>query len=104
MDELKAVPQQVKGPCLFNYVEGGKTPPIDLKTAASMGFKISILPGFLLRQAILSCEEILGELKSSGEPPNRYSHVSVRDMFNRFGANEWDKLRTESGPTKQAAE
>ena len=69
-----------------------------------MGFKISILPGFLLRQAILSCEEILGELKSSGEPPNRYSHVSVRDMFNRFGANEWDKLRTESGPTKQAAE
>ncbi len=104
MDELKAVPQQVKGPCLFNYVEGGKTPPIDLKTVASMGFKISILPGFLLRQAILSCEEILGELKSSGEPPNRYSHVSVRDMFNRFGANEWDKLRTESGPTKQAAE
>jgi 2-methylisocitrate lyase-like PEP mutase family enzyme len=104
IEELKAVPQQIKGPCLFNYVEGGKTPEIDLKTAVGMGFKITILPGFLLRQAILSCEEILGELKSSGEPPNRYKHISVRDMFNRFGANEWDKLRVEAGPSKQAAE
>jgi len=104
MDELHAVPKQIKGPCLFNYVEGGKTPEIDLKTAASMGFAISILPGFLLRQAILSCEEILGELKSSGEPPNRYKHVSVREMFNRFGADEWDQLRVENGPAKQAAE
>ena len=45
MDELKAVPKQIKGPCLFNYVEGGKTPDIDLKTVASMGFKVTILPG-----------------------------------------------------------
>lgn len=104
MDELHAVPKQIKGPCLFNYVEGGKTPEIDLKTAASMGFAISILPGFLLRQAILSCEEILGELKSSGEPPNRYKHISVREMFNRFGADEWDQLRVENGRAKQAAE
>ena len=28
MDELKSVPRDVKGPCLFNYVEGGKTPDI----------------------------------------------------------------------------
>lgn len=104
MDELHAVPKQINGPCLFNYVEGGKTPDIDLKTAASMGFAITILPGYLLRQAILSCEEILGELKTSGEPANRYKHVSVREMFERFGANEWDQLRVENGPTKQAAE
>lgn len=104
LDELKAVPEQVKGPCLFNYVEGGKTPDIDLKTAAAMGFKITIMPGLLLRQAILGCEEVLQGLKDTGEPPNNYKHVTVREMFDRFGANEWDKLRAESGPTRQAAE
>lgn len=104
MDELRAVPKEIKGPCLFNYVEGGKTPDIDLKTAAEMGFALTILPGYLLRQAILSCEEILGELKASGEPSNRYSHVSVRQMFERFGADEWDRLRTDTGSAKQAAE
>jgi len=104
IDELHAVPKQVKGPCLFNYVEGGKTPYIELKTAQEMGFKIAILPGVLLRQAILGCEDVLKGLKATGEPPNNYKHVSVREMFDRFGAKEWDKLRVESGPTKQAAE
>ena len=104
MDEVAAVPKQVKGPCLFNYVEGGKTPDMDLKTVASHGFKIAILPGVLLRQAILGCEDVLQGLKKTGEPPNNYSHVSVRDMFDRFGAKEWDALRVDTGPTKQAAE
>ena len=27
MDEVAAVPRQVKGPCLLNVVAGGKTPP-----------------------------------------------------------------------------
>ena len=104
LDEVKAVPRQIKGPCLFNYVEGGKTPDMDLKTVASLGFKVAILPGVLLRQAILGCEDVLKGLKSTGEPPNNYKHVRVREMFNRFGADEWDKLRVESGPAKQAAE
>jgi len=104
LDELHAVPKQINGPCLFNYVEGGKTPYIELKTAQDMGFKVAILPGVLLRQAILGCEDVLKGLKATGEPPNNYKHVSVREMFDRFGAKEWDKLRVESGPTKQAAE
>ena len=104
LDEVTAVPRQIKGPCLFNYVEGGKTPDMDLKTVAGLGFKIAILPGVLLRQAILGCEDVLKGLKATGEPPNNYKHVTVREMFNRFGADEWDKLRVENGPTKQAAE
>ena len=49
MDELKAIPKEIKAPCLFNYVEGGKTPDCDMKTVADMGFRLAILPGVLLR-------------------------------------------------------
>jgi len=43
-------------------------------------------------------------LKQTGEPPNNFKHVTVREMFNRFGADEWDALRTTSAPARQAAE
>ena len=33
----------------------------------------------------------------------RVLEVTVWD-YDRFGANEWDKLRVESGPAKEAAE
>ena len=37
MEELAAVPQQVRGPCLLNVVRGGKTPEIDLLRAQELG-------------------------------------------------------------------
>jgi 2-methylisocitrate lyase-like PEP mutase family enzyme len=50
MDELRAVPKLVNGPCLFNLVYGGKTPDIDLATAKEMGFRLAILPDVLWRE------------------------------------------------------
>ncbi len=105
MDELKAIPRQVNAPCLFNYVEGGKTPECDMKTVADMGFRLAILPGVLLRQVILTCENVLAGIKETGEPPAASAGLGVRQVFERVGSAKWDALRAETSPnTKQAAE
>src|SRR6185437_7182458 len=42
VEEVAAVPRLVKGPCLLNVVRGGKTPDLDLREAARMGYKLAI--------------------------------------------------------------
>ena len=49
MEEVAAVPRLVKGPCLLNVVYGGKTPDLDLREAESMGYKLAIVPGLLIK-------------------------------------------------------
>lgn len=104
-DELRAIPKEVKGPCLYNYVEGGKTPTIDMKSAEAMGFKLAILPGFLIRRVIATCEDVLNNLQQHGQLPPANEGIGVRDVFARVGAAEWDTLRDKFvTPAKDAAE
>ncbi len=105
MAEVEAVPKRIKGPCLLNIVLGGKTPIIDMATAERLGYAIAIVPGLLTRTVIDACDAMLRQLKETGAPPPAGSNKPVRQFFNRFGADEWDKRRTAyRGPAKQAAE
>ena len=50
IDEVKAIPKLVGGPCLLNVVRRGKTPRIELNAAEAMGYKIAhpsdpVVPG-----------------------------------------------------------
>jgi 2-methylisocitrate lyase-like PEP mutase family enzyme len=94
MDELAAVPKRVTGPCLLNVVRGGKTPEIDLREAQRMGYRLAIVPGLLLKAVIGACDEMLAELKATHMHPVPRSDMTVREAFNRVGAEEWDALRT----------
>ncbi|HVY42870.1 MAG TPA: isocitrate lyase/PEP mutase family protein [Hyphomicrobiaceae bacterium] len=105
MAEVEAVPKRIKGPCLLNIVLGGKTPIIDMATAERLGYAIAIVPGLLTRTVIDACDAMLRQLKETGAPPPAGANKPVRQFFNRFGADEWDKRRTAyRGPGKQAAE
>ena len=94
MEELAAVPRRVAGPCLLNVVRGGKTPEIDLRRAQEMGYRLAIVPGLLLKAVIGACDEVLAELKATHVHPVPRSDMTVRQAFNRVGADEWDALRT----------
>ena len=94
MDELAAVPKLVAGPCLLNVVRGGKTPEIDLHRAQEMGYRLAIVPGLLLKAVIGACDEVLAELKATHLIRCRARDMTVREAFNRVGAEEWDALRT----------
>jgi len=86
------VPRRVQGPCLLNVVPGGRTPVFDLREAETMGYKLAILPGLMLKAAIEAGDAALAELKRSHQAPP--VSQSVVQTFRRFGADEWDALRT----------
>jgi 2-methylisocitrate lyase-like PEP mutase family enzyme len=92
-DEVAAVPRLVKGPCLLNVVRGGKTPDLDLRDAETMGYKLAIVPGLLIKSVVGICDQMLAELKAGHRHPLPVNEITVPEMFRRFGADEWDALR-----------
>ena len=93
-EEVAAVPRQVRGPCLLNIVRGGKTPEVNLLDAQKMGYRLAILPGLLITAVVGTCDAMLSELKRTHIHPVPADDPTVRQLFNRFGADEWDTLRT----------
>ena len=107
LEEVAAVPRLVKGPCLLNVVCGGKTPDLDLREAEAMGYKLAIVPGLLIKCVVGICEDKLAELKAIHRHPAPPKEMTVRQMFERVGADEWDARRTlfrPPAPTRAAAE
>ncbi len=107
MIEIESVPKLVKGPCLLNVVQGGKTPAIDMPTAEKFGYALAIVPGLLVRTVLEACDEALASLKDTGRNPETRQKTTVKQYFNRFGAEDWDQRRTAyrgNAPKKDAAE
>jgi 2-methylisocitrate lyase-like PEP mutase family enzyme len=94
MDELRAVPHKVKGPCLLNMVRGGKTPDMDFAAVRSIGYKLAILPGLLIGAASDACAAALRDVKERNAPPSSAGSVSVTERFRRMGSDEWTALAT----------
>jgi 2-methylisocitrate lyase-like PEP mutase family enzyme len=105
MEEIEKVPQLVKGPCLLNIVHRGKTPKVQLSEAEAIGYKIAILPSLIYRNVLGATEAILAEL-ATGKMPTPMGDISPIEGFRKFGADEWDNLRTafRDPPKKDAAE
>jgi 2-methylisocitrate lyase-like PEP mutase family enzyme len=93
LDEIAAIPKRVRGPCLLNWIAGGKTPVVDLLTVAQLGYRLVIAPGLLLSRVVSACESALATLRSEGVYPVRAGEPSVRALFERFGARDWDAVR-----------
>jgi 2-methylisocitrate lyase-like PEP mutase family enzyme len=55
-------------PLLFNWAEGGKTPPIGLDRLRELGYRIVIFPISTLLAATAGMRQILAEIARSGTP------------------------------------
>jgi 2-methylisocitrate lyase-like PEP mutase family enzyme len=93
IEEVRAVPREVAGPCLLNVVRGGKSPEIDFAEAKEMGYAIAIVPGLLFIQVIGACEQALAAMKAEGRHPVPIADLSPAGAFARVGAAEWDPRR-----------
>ena len=93
VEEVRAVPKLVKGPCLLNMVWKGKTPEISIADAQAMGFRIMIFPGLLFKAAIGASDEALAELRKQGRHPAPHGDLTIKAAFARVGADEWEPLR-----------
>ena len=107
MDEVAAIPGLVHGPCLLNIVTAGKTPDIGLGDAQAMGYRLAIMPSLLLSAVMNACDTVLATVRETDRPPPSAGQMRVADRFRRFGADEWDALRTrfrEAPGVREAAE
>lgn len=101
--ELAAVTQRIDGPCLFNLVLRGKTPPVTVDGLAAAGFALTIMPDLLWREMVMRAEEVLDALKG-GELPSQTEGLKVAELFERVGSKDWDQLRDAFTLPAQAAE
>ncbi len=94
LEEIEAVPKEVNGPCLLNVVWKGKSPEVSLSEAERMGYKLAIVPGLLLTVVVGAYDKVLEELGTQNSYPAPERDLTLRQMFSRFGADEWDGLAT----------
>ena len=97
VDEVTSIPRLVKGDCLLNIVQGGKTPVFPFGAVREMGYRLAIVPGALLVPSIAAGEAALGDLRKTGTVTETAANLSVREVFRRFGADEWDAVRAKIG-------
>src|SRR5262249_60977997 len=55
-------------PLLFNWAEGGKTPPVSLARLTELGYRIVIFPISTLLAATAAMRAILREIAAAGTP------------------------------------
>ena len=55
-------------PLLFNWAEGGKTPPLTLERLTELGYRIVIFPIGTLLAATAAIRSILAEIARAGTP------------------------------------
>lgn len=68
-EEITAIARRFEGlPLLFNWAEGGKTPPMPFDQLHLLGFRIIIFPISLLLTAVRAMREAIAHIKDAGTP------------------------------------
>jgi carboxyvinyl-carboxyphosphonate phosphorylmutase len=84
-DEIAAVANRLGDvPLLFNWAEGGKTPPVDHARLAELGFKIVIFPIATLLGTTAWIRHALAEIRAAGTPLPIMAELPRFDEFLEF--------------------
>ena len=69
-DDIARVAEELRGvaPLVFNWAEGGRTPPLSLERIAELGFALVIYPIGTLLAATAGIRALLATLKAEGTP------------------------------------
>jgi 2-methylisocitrate lyase-like PEP mutase family enzyme len=83
--EIEAVAREFPDvPLLFNYAEGGKTPPVGYERLRSLGFSLVIFPLTLLLVATEAMRAALARVKADGTPIELLHEMLGFDEFLSF--------------------
>ena len=97
VEEVLSVPKLVMGPCLLNVVWKGKTPDVSFDDAERAGYKLAIVPGMLFKAVMGVCETTLKKLRVERRHPILDTDLTVRQAFQKVGADEWDAVSQRFG-------
>lgn len=98
--EVEAIAATLSGvPLLFNWAEGGRTPPVPLARLTELGYRLVIFPVGTLLAATAGMRRLLATLRADGTPAGALDGLpslqefadfigmtEVRDLEQRFGS------------------
>jgi 2,3-dimethylmalate lyase len=83
--EIEAAAAAFPGvPLLFNWAEGGKTPPVSLDRLTELGYRIVIFPIGTLLAATAAMRRVLKEIVTSGTPASLLGELPTFGEFTDF--------------------
>jgi len=99
-EEIALVARTFAGvPLLFNWAEGGRTPPVPLARLTELGYRLVIFPVGTLLAATAGMRRLLATLRADGTPAGALDGLpslqefadfigmtEVRDLEQRFGS------------------
>ena len=82
-DDIARVAAELKGvaPLVFNWAEGGRTPPLSLDRIAELGYSLVIYPIGTLLAATAGIRSLLATLKSEGTPVSALGGLPTFEEF-----------------------
>jgi carboxyvinyl-carboxyphosphonate phosphorylmutase len=94
VDEIREVARRLADvPLLFNYAEGGKSPPVTHELLQSLGFRLVIFPLSLLLAATAAMRSALERISADGSPRDLLpSLMGFGDFLELIGIEEIREL------------
>ena len=84
-EDIARIPKEVKGPVLFNNVEGGRSPFMTAEELQKDGFKFVIYPNSVTRICCKKIEELLETLKETGTTESMWDQMmDHKEVFKLF--------------------
>jgi methylisocitrate lyase len=94
-EEFAAFAKEVPGPLLANMTEFGKSPLLDVRHLADLGYRLVLYPVSALRVALQAVEKFLSELKQHGHQgnslPKMLTRAELYDLLGYTGYEERDR-------------
>lgn len=80
IEDITRIARELPVPQIFNYVYGGKTPPVPHETLKELGFGAALFANAALQAALLSVHNVLGELLKTGSLEGVKSSLASFEM------------------------
>lgn len=98
LEEVERIGREVKGPKLFNNIEGGRSPFVSKEGLEKYGFQMAIYPNSLTRAMIPTGQELLKTLSETGSTEAMWPQmIKHKAMFALF---DFERLVEEEGKYK----
>ena len=92
-EEVRRICREVKGPILYNNVEGGRSPFLSREQLIEAGVKAVIYPNTLTRIMVPAAQRLLKELKDSGTTEALWPEILThKQLWPLFGSEQWLEL------------
>ena len=89
-EEVKKIASEIKGPVLFNNVEGGRSPFLSRQELEEAGVKMTIYPNAPTRGVAKKCMELLNTLQQTGTTAGMENEMlSHRELWSMFNSEKW---------------